>query len=61
MLENQSDSFTVGEFRDRAGCGRAIAVQVLEYFDRRGITGRRGDKRVVAKSAGKIFSDANMN
>ena len=61
VLENQSDSFTVGEFRDRAGCGRAIAVQVLEYFDRRGITGRRGDKRVVAKSAGKIFSDANMN
>ncbi len=48
--ERNDDGFTVADFRDRAGCGRAIAVQVLEYFDRRGVTGRRGDVRVVGKS-----------
>ena len=54
-----SESFTVAEFRDRARCGRAVAVQVLEYFDRRGITGRRGDVRIVAKAPSDVFGDAN--
>ena len=49
--------FTAAEFRDRAGCGRAVAIQVLEYFDRRGFTGRRGDTRVVSKTTAKVFGD----
>ena len=51
-------SFTAAAFRDRAGCGRAIAIQVLEYFDRRGITGRRGDKRIVGKKPSVVFGGA---
>jgi len=54
-------AFTAAAFRDRAGCGRAIAIQVLEYFDRRGITGRRGDKRIVAKKPSTVFGGASLS
>ena len=58
--ESQTETFTVANFRDRAGCGRAVAVQVLEYFDRHGITGRRGDVRVVSKAPSEVFSNTRM-
>ena len=57
---NDAETFTVAEFRDSAGCGRAIAVQVLEYFDRRGITGRRGDARIIAKAPTAVFGDTAL-
>ncbi|MGI9354612.1 MAG: selenocysteine-specific translation elongation factor [Rhizobiaceae bacterium] len=55
--ESPDNSFTVAQFRDRADCGRAIAIQVLEYFDRRGITGRRGDSRIVGKTPRDVFGE----
>ncbi|MGE4046466.1 MAG: selenocysteine-specific translation elongation factor [Acetobacteraceae bacterium] len=42
--------FTASQFRDRLGNGRQLAIQVLEYFDRRGVTVRRGDLRRGGKS-----------
>jgi len=39
--------FTAAEFRDAAGIGRNLAVQVLEAIDRLGATQRVGDARVV--------------
>ncbi|VTU32749.1 SelB translation factor [Variovorax sp. SRS16] len=39
--------FTAGQFRDGAGIGRALAVQVLEALDRLGITRRVGDVRML--------------
>jgi selenocysteine-specific elongation factor len=39
--------FTAGRFRDAAGIGRALAVQVLEAIDRTGATRRVGDERVI--------------
>ena len=30
-------------FRDRIGTGRKLAIQILEYFDRIGLTRRVGD------------------
>jgi selenocysteine-specific elongation factor len=39
--------FTAARFRDDAGVGRALAVQVLEALDRIGITRRVGDARVI--------------
>ena len=39
--------FNVREFRDAAGIGRNIAIDVLEYLDGRGITMRQGDQRIV--------------
>jgi selenocysteine-specific elongation factor len=39
--------FTAGGFRDEAGIGRALAVQVLETLDRLGVTQRVADARVL--------------
>ena len=41
--------FTVREFRDASGLGRNTVIDVLEYFDRRRITQRRGDVRTLLK------------
>jgi selenocysteine-specific elongation factor len=42
----QSDGrFAVWQFRDRLGGGRKIAIEILEYFDGRGLTLRDGDLR----------------
>lgn len=38
---------TAASFRDRLGTGRKVAIQVLEFFDRAGITARIGDERRV--------------
>lgn len=34
------------EFRDLLGCGRKLAIELLEYFDRVNVTLRKGDERV---------------
>jgi selenocysteine-specific elongation factor len=37
--------FSAAQFRDRLDNGRKVAIQILEFFDRHGITVRRGDVR----------------
>ncbi len=37
--------FTAAEFRDKLDNGRKVAILILEFFDRHGITVRRGDMR----------------
>jgi selenocysteine-specific elongation factor len=39
--------FTAADFRDRAGVGRNAAIEILEYFDRIGLTHRSGDLRTL--------------
>jgi len=38
-------SFTVADYRDSAGIGRKFCVDVLEHFDRCGLTRRLGERR----------------
>ncbi|MDB5465021.1 MAG: Selenocysteine-specific translation elongation factor [Phenylobacterium sp.] len=40
-------AFTAAQFRDRADNGRKVAIQVLEFFDRHGVTLRKGDLRRI--------------
>ncbi|MBI4828536.1 MAG: selenocysteine-specific translation elongation factor [Nitrospinae bacterium] len=40
-------------FRDILGVGRKAAIDILEYFDRTGLTRRIENRRVLAKSAAK--------
>ena len=40
---------TLAEFRDRLRCGRRNAQALLEYFDREGLTLRRGDERIARR------------
>jgi selenocysteine-specific elongation factor len=37
--------FTAAEFRDKLDNGRKVAILILEFFDRHGVTVRRGDQR----------------
>jgi selenocysteine-specific elongation factor len=43
--------FSVREFRDRTGIGRNVAIEILEYFDRRGFTRRQDNERIVLKDS----------
>ncbi|HJX18420.1 MAG TPA: SelB C-terminal domain-containing protein, partial [Acidiferrobacterales bacterium] len=45
---NEKGRLALGEFRNAIGVGRELALTVLEYFDRQGITRRQGDARVSA-------------
>jgi selenocysteine-specific elongation factor len=47
--------FTAAEFRDRLDNGRKVAIQVLEFFDRHGVTLRRGDRRRMNKHRLDLF------
>jgi selenocysteine-specific elongation factor len=50
-----SGSFTAGDFRDRLDNGRKVAIQVLEYFDRHGLTMRRQDLRRIHDARVALF------
>ncbi|MEX2482760.1 MAG: selenocysteine-specific translation elongation factor [Gammaproteobacteria bacterium] len=43
-------TFTVADFRDRTGIGRNAVVEILEYFDRIGLTRRQGEVRKLIKA-----------
>jgi selenocysteine-specific elongation factor len=44
--------FTAREYRDVTGIGRNLAIEILEYFDGRGVTQRNGDKRRLRQLTG---------
>jgi selenocysteine-specific elongation factor len=44
-------AFTARDFRDAAGIGRNVAIDVLEFFDDRRFTRRQGDTRIVVGDA----------
>ena len=48
--------FTVIAFRDRVQNGRKVAIQILEFFDRQGLTMRRGDIRRINPHKRDLFS-----
>ncbi|TWC52076.1 selenocysteine-specific translation elongation factor SelB [Pseudomonas sp. SJZ080] len=47
QLAVQNEVIQVTAFRDAVGLGRKRSIQILEYFDRIGLTRRFGDKRHV--------------
>jgi selenocysteine-specific elongation factor len=48
--------FTAAQFRDRVENGRKVAIQILEFFDRHGVTLRRGDLRRVNRHRLDLFA-----
>jgi selenocysteine-specific elongation factor len=48
-------TFTAAEFRDRLASGRKVAIQILDFFDRHGVTLRRGDLRRINKHRLDLF------
>ncbi len=48
IAQSQKDGqISAAQFRDRLNNGRKVAIQILEYFDRQGLTARRGDLRRI--------------
>src|SRR5262249_51501248 len=47
--------FAAAQFRDRLDNGRKVAIQILEFFDRHGVTLRRGDLRRINKARLDLF------
>jgi len=50
--------FTAAQFRDRLDNGRKVAIQILEFFDRHGVTLRRRDVRRINKHRLDLFRHA---
>ena len=47
--------FNAAQFRDRLDNGRKVAIQILEFFDRHGVTIRRGDLRRINRQRLDLF------
>ena len=47
--------FTAAQFRDQVNNGRKVAIQILEFFDRHGVTLRRGDLRRINRHRLDLF------
>jgi selenocysteine-specific elongation factor len=54
---NPEGKITAAVFRDRIGTGRKLAIQILEFFDRTGITIREGDLRGIRQDRLAIFEE----
>lgn len=46
---DENDTITVKHYRDATGIGRNLSIEILEYFDRQGITQRQGDLRKLLR------------
>lgn len=52
-------TFTVAEYRDRSGIGRNVTINVLEFLDRMGATRRRGEARLVLRTARDLIGETD--
>ncbi len=50
--------FTAPAFRDRVQNGRKVAIEILDFYDRAGLTLRRGDRRRLNPHRIDLFADA---
>ena len=48
---------TAAAFRDRIDSGRKVAIQILEFLDKQGVTIRRGDRRRVRQDRLSYFGE----
>ncbi len=55
------EKLTAAAFRDRLDNGRKVAIQILEYFDRVGVTLRTGDTRGVREDRLALFGPTEAN
>jgi selenocysteine-specific elongation factor len=60
ISDPQGTLFNAASFRDHLGegsanAGRKVAIQVLEFFDRHGVTVRRGDVRFINRRRAGLF------
>jgi selenocysteine-specific elongation factor len=54
--ESSDGWFNAATFRDQLGIGRKMAILILEFFDRQGLTARKGDMRKIEPQKAQIFA-----
>jgi selenocysteine-specific elongation factor len=52
VREWQADTFAVGQFKDRFGLTRKLAIPILEWLDSERVTVRQGNQRKVLRKRG---------
>ena len=52
--------FTAAQFRDRIDSGRKVAIQILEFFDRQGVTLNRGTLRRIQSRYLDLFGSTAL-
>lgn len=52
--------FTAPAFRDRVQNGRKVAIEILDFFDRHGLTLRRGDLRRINPHRADLFGTTEV-
>jgi selenocysteine-specific elongation factor len=57
-MADDGGTLTAAAFRDRLANGRKVAIQVLEFFDRAGLTVRNGDERRVRTDRLGMFGES---
>jgi selenocysteine-specific elongation factor len=55
--EAPNGEFSAAQFRDKLDNGRKVAIQCLEFFDRHGVTLRRGDMRRFNQHRADLFGE----
>ncbi|MFN8773507.1 MAG: selenocysteine-specific translation elongation factor [bacterium] len=50
--------FNAAQYRDQAGIGRSLAIQILEHFDSAGLTLRVGDARKLRRKVSDVYREA---
>ena len=55
---DRGQRFKATGYRDRAGVGRNLAIEILEFFDRVKFTRRIGDVRLLQLTASEVFGEA---
>lgn len=55
-LAKRDGTVAVAEYRQAAGVGRNLAVEILEYFDRIGLSRRDGNVRHPVKPVSEVFA-----
>jgi selenocysteine-specific elongation factor len=58
-ISHDAGTLTAAAFRDRLANGRKVAILVLEFFDRAGLTMRRGDERQVRTDRLSMFGQVS--
>lgn len=55
LAAGNAAGFNAAQFRDKLDNGRKVAIQILEFFDRHGVTIRRGDLRRINRQRLDLF------
>jgi len=55
--DTSEEGFGAGAFRDASGIGRNVTIELLEYFDRVGLTRRVGNVRFLRRSADALIAE----